>query len=75
MLGVIQLARGVTGSVLMVVGLVAIPLPVFPGIPLVFLGATIGFGWHPKGLRMLRRAKVKWGRVFKKRGPEAKRLG
>ena len=75
MLGVIQLARVVTGSVLMVAGLVAIPLPVFPGIPLVFLGATIGFGWHPKGLRVLRRAKVKWGRFFRKRGPEAQRIG
>jgi len=75
MLGVIQLARVVTGSVLMVVGLIAIPLPVFPGIPLVLLGATIGFGWHPKGLRLLRRGKVKWGRVFRKRGPEAQRIG
>ena len=67
MLGVIQLARVVTGSVLMVVGLVAIPLPVFPGIPLVFLGATIGFGWHPKGLRLLRRSKVKLGRWWQRR--------
>ena len=75
MLGVIQLARVVTGLVLMIVGLVAIPLPVFPGIPIVLLGATIGFGWHPKGLRVLRRCKVKWGRVFRKRGPVAPRIG
>ena len=71
MLGVIQLARVVTGSVLMIVGFVAIPLPVFPGIPIVLLGATIGFGWHPKGLRLLRRCRVKWGRLFKRRAMQS----
>jgi hypothetical protein len=75
MLGFIPIARMVAGSILMVVGLVAIPLPVFPGIPIVFFGAALGFGWHPKGLRVLRRCKVKIGRIFRKRGPEAQRLG
>jgi len=49
MLSVVQLARVVTGSVLIIVGLIAIPLPLTPGIPLVILGASIGLTWHPKG--------------------------
>ena len=67
MLSVIQAARVVTGSILIVAGLIAIPLPLTPGLPLIILGLAFGFSWHPKGLRMLRRCKVKWGRLFKKR--------
>jgi uncharacterized membrane protein HdeD (DUF308 family) len=62
MLSVIQAARVVTGSVLIIAGLIAIPLPLTPGIPLVILGASIGLTWHPKGLRLWRRYRVKAGR-------------
>ena len=62
MLSVIQLARVVTGSVLIIVGLIAIPLPLTPGLPLIILGASIGLTWHPKGLRLWRRYYVKVGR-------------
>ena len=62
MIGLIQVARVIAGSTLIVVGLVAIPLPVFPGIPLVIFGLTLGFTWHPRGLRLWRRSKVRWGR-------------
>ena len=75
MLSVVQAARAVTGSILIIVGLIAIPLPVTPGLPLIIIGLAFGFSWHPKGLRLLRRCRVKWGRLFKKRGPEAQRLG
>ena len=64
MLSVVQLARVVTGSVLIIVGLIAIPLPLTPGIPLVILGASIGLTWHPKGLRLWRRWRVKAGRKW-----------
>ena len=64
MLGVIQLARVVTGSVLIIVGLIAIPLPLTPGLPLIILGASIGLTWHPKGLRLWRRWRVKAGRKW-----------
>jgi len=75
MLSVVQAARAVTGSILIIAGLIAIPLPLTPGLPLIILGLAFGFSWHPKGLRLLRRCRVKWGRLFKKRGPEAQRLG
>lgn len=67
MLSVVQAARVVTGSVMIIAGLIAIPLPLTPGLPLIILGLAFGFSWHPKGLRLLRRCKVKWGRVFKKK--------
>jgi len=53
------------------VGLIAIPLPLTPGLPLIIIGLAFGFSWNPKGLRLLRRCRVKWGRLFKKRGSEA----
>ena len=62
MLSVIQLARVVMGSVLIIVGLIAIPLPLTPGLPLIILGASIGLTWHPNGLRLWRRYYVKGGR-------------
>ena len=34
---------------------------------LIIIGLAFGFSWHPKGLRLLRRCKVKWGRLFKKK--------
>jgi hypothetical protein len=74
-LSVVQAARAVSGSILIIAGLIAIPLPLTPGLPLIILGLAFGFSWHPKGLRLLRRCKVKWGRVFRKRGAEAQRLG
>jgi len=74
MLGFIPIARMVAGSILMVIGLVAIPLPVFPGIPIVIFGAALGFGWHPKGLRLLRRCKVKVGRWWQKQNRPARAL-
>ena len=67
MLSVVQAARVVTGSILIIAGLIAIPLPLTPGLPLIIIGLAFGFSWHPKGLRLLRRCKVKWGRLFKKR--------
>ena len=67
MLSVVQAARVVTGSILIIAGLIAIPLPLTPGLPLIILGLAFGFSWHPKGLRLLRRCKVKWGRIFKKK--------
>ena len=67
MLSVVQAARVVTGSVMIIAGLIAIPLPLTPGFPLIILGLAFGFSWHPKGLRLLRRCKVKWGRVLKRR--------
>ena len=68
MISLVQAARVVTGSILIIVGLIAIPLPVTPGLPLIIVGLAFGFSWHPKGLRLLRRCRVKWGRLFKKRG-------
>ena len=67
MLSIVQAARVVTGSVLIIAGLIAIPLPLTPGLPLIIIGLAFGFSWHPKGLRLLRRCRVKWGRLFKKR--------
>lgn len=67
MLNVVQAARVVTGSVMIIAGLIAIPLPLTPGLPLIILGLAFGFSWHPKGLRLLRRCKVKWGRIIKKK--------
>ena len=67
MLSVVQAARVVTGSILIIAGLIAIPLPLTPGLPLIIIGLAFGFSWHPKGLRLLRRCKVKWGRLFKKK--------
>ena len=67
MLSVVQAARVVTGTVMIIAGLIAIPLPLTPGFPLIILGLAFGFSWHPKGLRLLRRCKVKWGRMFKKK--------
>jgi len=75
MLSVVQAARVVTGSILISAGLIAIPLPLTPGLPLIIIGLAFGFSWHPKGLRLLRRCRVKWGRVWRKRGPEAQRIG
>lgn len=75
MLSVVQAARVVTGSVMIIAGLIAIPLPLTPGLPLIILGLAFGFSWHPKGLRLLRRCKVKWGRMWRARGPEAQRIG
>ena len=71
MFGVIQAARVVTGSILIIVGLIAIPLPVTPGLPLIIIGLAFGFSWHPKGLRLLRRCRVKWGRLFKRRAMQS----
>ena len=71
MLSVVQAARVVTGSILIIAGLIAIPLPLTPGLPLIIVGVAFGFSWHPKGLRLLRICRVKWGRLFKKRGSEA----
>ena len=51
MLSVVQAARAVTGSILIIAGLIAIPLPLTPGLPLIILGLAFGFSWHPKGLR------------------------
>ena len=67
MLSVVQAARVVTGSILIIAGLIAIPLPLTPGLPLIIIGLAFGFSWHPKGLRLLRRCRVKWGRLFKKK--------
>ena len=67
MLSIVQAARVVTGSILIIAGLIAIPLPLTPGLPLIIIGLAFGFSWHPKGLRLLRRCKVKWGRLFKKK--------
>ena len=67
MLSVVQAARVVTGSILIIAGLIAIPLPLTPGLPLIILGLAFGFSWHPKGLRLLRRCRVKWGRIFRKK--------
>ena len=67
MLSVVQAARVVTGSVLIIAGLIAIPLPLTPGLPLIIIGLAFGFSWHPKGLRLLRRCRVKWGRIFRKK--------
>ena len=67
MLSVVQAARVVTGSVMIIAGLIAIPLPLTPGLPLLIIGLAFGFSWHPKGLRLLRRCKGKWGRLFKKK--------
>ena len=52
------LFRVLTGLALIVVGVAAAILPVIPGIPLVILGITFGFTWHPKGLRAWRRFKA-----------------
>ena len=67
MLSVVQAARVVTGSILIIAGLIAIPLPLTPGLPLIIIGLAFGFSWHPKGLRLLRRCRVKWGRMWRKR--------
>lgn len=66
MLSVVQAARVVTGSVMIIAGLIAIPLPLTPGFPLIILGLAFGFSWHPKGLRLLRMCKVKWGRMVRR---------
>ena len=71
MISLVQAARVVTGSILIIVGLIAIPLPVTPGLPLIIIGLAFGFSWHPKGLRLLRRCKVKWGRLFKRRAMQS----
>jgi hypothetical protein len=67
MLSIVQAARVVTGSILIIAGLIAIPLPLTPGLPLIIIGLAFGFSWHPKGLRLLRKCRVKWGRIFRKK--------
>jgi hypothetical protein len=67
MLGLMPIIRVVAGSVLVVTGLIAIPLPVAPGIPLVLFGLTLGFSWHPKGLRLIRKTKARLGRWWRER--------
>ena len=71
MISLVQAARVVTGSILIIAGLIAIPLPLTPGLPLIIIGLAFGFSWHPKGLRLLRRCKVKWGRLFKRRAMQS----
>ena len=71
MLSIVQAARVVTGSILIIAGLIAIPLPLTPGLPLIIIGLAFGFSWHPKGLRLLRRCRVKWGRIFKRRAMQS----
>lgn len=51
---------------MIIAGLIAIPLPLTPGLPLIILGLAIGFSWHPKGLRLLRKCKVQWGRIWQR---------
>jgi hypothetical protein len=43
MLSVVQAARVVTGSILIIAGLIAIPLPLTPGLPLIIIGLAFGF--------------------------------
>jgi hypothetical protein len=67
MLSFIHATRVVIGSILIIAGLFAIPLPLTPGLPLIIIGLAFGFSWHPKGLRLLRISRVKWGRIFRKK--------
>ena len=67
MLSVVHATRAVIGSILIIAGLIAIPLPLTPGLPLIIIGLAFGFSWHPKGLRLLRVCRVKWGRIFRKK--------
>ena len=67
MLSFIHATRVVIGSILIIAGLIAIPLPLTPGLPLIIIGLAFGFSWHPKGLRLLRISRVKWGRIFRKK--------
>jgi uncharacterized protein YqgC (DUF456 family) len=65
------LLRVLTGIALIIVGFAAAILPVIPGIPLVVLGITFGFTWHPKGLRAWRRLKA----AVLRRLPRRRRAG
>jgi hypothetical protein len=71
MLSFIHATRAVIGSILIIAGLIAIPLPLTPGLPLIIIGLAFGFSWHPKGLRLLRRCRVKWRRLFKRRAMQS----
>ncbi|MFM7210069.1 MAG: hypothetical protein ACKOY8_09660 [Verrucomicrobiota bacterium] len=50
--------KTLTKLALIVVGIAAAILFVVPGIPLVILGITFCFTWHPRGLRLWRRLKA-----------------
>ncbi len=65
------LFRILTRTALIIVGIAAAILPVIPGIPLVILGITFGFTWHPKGLRAWRRFKA----AVLRRLPRRRRAG
>ncbi len=66
-----NLIRVITGAALISLGIVAAILPVVPGFPLVILGVTFGFTWHPKGLRAWRRFKA----AVLRRLPRRRRAG
>ncbi len=71
MVNALILFRILTGTALIIVGIAAAILPVIPGIPLVILGITFGFTWHPKGLRAWRRFKA----AVLRRLPRRRRAG
>ena len=50
--------RVIAGTGLILAGIAGTLLPVIPGVPLMLLGLTFGFTWHPRGLRAWRRGKT-----------------
>lgn len=62
-----MLTRNVCGIALIVAGLVAMPIPILPGIPLVVAGAAMLGSRHP----LIRRVRT-WAERFTSRRPGAR---
>ena len=50
--------RLLTGGTLIAAGLAGLVIPLIPGIPLLLIGLSLSLTWHPRGLRVWRRAKA-----------------
>ncbi len=59
--------RLLAGGTLVTAGLAGLVIPFIPGIPLLVIGLSLALTWHPRGLRLWRRAKVatvrRWQRL------------
>lgn len=59
--------RVIVGGALVTAGLAGLVIPLIPGIPLLIIGLSLALTWHPRGLRLWRRAKVgalrRWQRL------------
>jgi len=58
MAGIWIILRLLTGGTFIAAGLAGLVIPLIPGIPLLLIGLSLSLTWHPRGLRLWRRAKA-----------------